>query len=184
MIKHVNPDTGFSIYEDDNSRAFTIVCDSSYGVSHSRNFLEVIHAFETGQLSTGTFFVASHFEKEKEVEVLDTGFPNRVAGICICDEQNAYEDKTENLYFSIGFLNAPDTEGENQEFQPNATSRIVDGYFNSFFGPRMKSYRVCDGKLFITPLYDQRDHVYFQKGHTYRWFAWPLPVIEEEDDAP
>lgn len=146
---------------------------TNYGKSDTQNVLELLYALEHNSLVTGEFTVASYFPANVESEILDTGLVDTVRGIIICDEQMANESGTENLIMNYGYIGS--TLNENNE-QPIGTGtsfmRRRGDADPKFFGTRMSSVRIYQGKLYATPTYAQNNYTYFQKNHTYRWFAW------------
>lgn len=148
--------------------------NTNYGVYNSQNILELFYAIEHGTYTTGEFTVSNYFPANQEREILDTGLGNNVRGIIICDEQNANTSNTENLMMNYGYIGLAETEGDDQPIGTGTSfQRRRGGAEKTFFGNRMSSYRVNGGKLYATPVYAQNNYTYFQKGHTYRWFAWP-----------
>lgn len=148
--------------------------NTNFGVYDSQNILELFYAIEHGTYTTGEFTVSNYFPANVESEIFDTGLGDNVRGIIICDEQNANTASTENLMMNYGYVGPTLNENNEQPFG-TATSflRRRGGADTKFFGNRMSSFRMYQGKLYATPVYQQNNYTYFQKGHTYRWFAWP-----------
>ena len=149
---------------------------TNYGKANVTNILEMLYALEHGTLATGEFTVSSYFPANTESVIFDTGLGETVRGIIICDEENAYTANTENMFMNFGCFYLPENPGDDQaSMVASAFIRYRGSMATTFFGNRMNSWRLNGGKLYGNPKYAQANYTYFQKDHTYRWFAWPYP---------
>lgn len=148
---------------------------TNYGKANVTNILEMLYALEHGTLATGEFTVSSYFPANTESVLFDTGLGETVRGIIICDEQNAYDASTENLFMNFSCFYPPESPGDDQSpMTASSFIRYRGNVAGTFFATnRINSYRVNGGKLYMSPKYAQTNYTNFQKDHTYRWFAWP-----------
>lgn len=166
---HITQDTqGFIVLGTDGSY--------TYGALGSYTLSEMFYAIEHAHQSSGTVTVASYFSAGTESEFCDTGFSGNLRGILIFDEADPASGTTgaQALSNAYGFWSEATASGEDQAETSRGSGKSRNTQWQKLFSTSyMTSYRVNNGKLYITPKYANTGSTNFMPGHTYRWIAWP-----------
>lgn len=139
------------------------------------NILNMFYALENGTAKTGEFQLESPLVKNVETFILDTELTT-IHGLFVADEsQDTFVplSSQDNTLFSIVFN--PTAEGGGDYAATRNTSNMsyatnAGGASRGFLN--RCTWRLDNGKLYVTAATGGDNYSPFYSGHTYRWVAW------------
>ena len=135
----------------------------------------MFYALENGTAKTGEFQLASPLTKEVETFILDTELTT-IHGLFVADEsQDVFvaSSSPDNTLFSIVFN--PTAEGGGDYAATRVTSNMSYASGNAGLSRTFLNrctWRLDNGKLYVTAALSGDTYSPFRSDHTYRWVAW------------
>lgn len=139
------------------------------------NILNMFYALENGTAKTGEFQLESPLVKDVETFILDTEL-STVHGLFVADEsQDTFVPSStpDNTLFSIVFN--PTAEGGGDYAATRETTVMSYASGNAGLARTFLNrctWRLDNGKLYVTATNGGDNFSPFRSGHTYRWVAW------------